>query len=425
MSYIFNNCNSLLSLPDISKWKTDKVINMSYIFSNCNLLLSLPNISEWNTYNAVDMSFMFFNCYSLKYLPDISKWNIINVQNLSHIFSNCEELLSLPDISNWNISHVSDLSFMFSDCKSLLSLPDISKWNMLSIKCMQYMFNNCHSLSSLPNISKWFLFKVIDMNSLFNNCYSLYSLPDISNWIFIIEIDNIFSNCVSLVSLPNIEKWSSNCSNLLKISFLNNKSILEEVINSELKYFNFETSITLNDFLNLFDYILDSNSANYLCFINEKFQNCISLLTFPNFDNFDFPLKDFRDDNFVQNLIDKMNNELKYDKNISNNENINNNEELKDILINFCNKKSNFKNTIKGVLKIELSETNKNIILFNTKINDGIDIYLKEEKIHTILDENKYNNYYNFSDEGIFIFEIVFNVDMNNLIGFFENNTNT
>ena len=32
---MFLNCKSLSSLPDISKWNTENVLDMSYMFSNC------------------------------------------------------------------------------------------------------------------------------------------------------------------------------------------------------------------------------------------------------------------------------------------------------------------------------------------------------------------------------------------------------
>ena len=38
MNDIFSDCNSLTSLPDISNWNTNNVINMSYMFSDCNSL---------------------------------------------------------------------------------------------------------------------------------------------------------------------------------------------------------------------------------------------------------------------------------------------------------------------------------------------------------------------------------------------------
>ena len=41
---LFNGCNNLSSLPDISKWDTNKVTDMSYIFNGCSNLSSLLNV---------------------------------------------------------------------------------------------------------------------------------------------------------------------------------------------------------------------------------------------------------------------------------------------------------------------------------------------------------------------------------------------
>ena len=48
---------------------------MRIMFSGCNSLISLPDISKWNTDNVTDMSGMFSGCYSFISLPDISKWD--------------------------------------------------------------------------------------------------------------------------------------------------------------------------------------------------------------------------------------------------------------------------------------------------------------------------------------------------------------
>ena len=97
---MFYNCESLISIPDISKWKTDNVIDMSYMFYNCYSLTSIPDISKWNTHNVIDMSYMFFGCESLLKIPDISNWKTNNTINMRAIFSSCISLLSLPDISS-------------------------------------------------------------------------------------------------------------------------------------------------------------------------------------------------------------------------------------------------------------------------------------------------------------------------------------
>ena len=44
MNGIFNQCSSLISLPDVSKWNTNNVIYMNGRFDQCLSLISLPDI---------------------------------------------------------------------------------------------------------------------------------------------------------------------------------------------------------------------------------------------------------------------------------------------------------------------------------------------------------------------------------------------
>ena len=143
MSYLFYNCSTLSSLPDISKLNTNNVTKMSDMFYGCSALKSLPDISKWNTSNVTHMREMFCGCSSLKSLPDISKWNVSNVINMSSMFYGCSSLKSLPDISKWDTSHVIHMREMFYDCSSLSSLPDISKWNTINVKDMSDIFKGC------------------------------------------------------------------------------------------------------------------------------------------------------------------------------------------------------------------------------------------------------------------------------------------
>ena len=57
-----DGCSSLTSLPDISKWNTNNVMNMYYMFYGCSSLSSLPGISKWNIDKVYDMSSMFDGC---------------------------------------------------------------------------------------------------------------------------------------------------------------------------------------------------------------------------------------------------------------------------------------------------------------------------------------------------------------------------
>ena len=202
--FMFHKCFSLISIPNLSNWKTNNITNMNQMFSNCSSLKSLPDISNWNTSNVSDMGYMFDGCSSLESLPDISNWNISNVTNMQDMFRGCSSLLSLPDISNWNTDKVIYMQDMFCRCSSLKCLPDISKWNTSNVKFMRYMFSGCSSLLSLPDLSKWNIKNVIHMQEMFSNCSSLISLPNISNWniISVQNMEDMFEGCSSSLIIP-------------------------------------------------------------------------------------------------------------------------------------------------------------------------------------------------------------------------------
>ena len=68
------------------------------------------------------------------------------------------------------------------------------------------------------------------------------------------------------------------------------------------------------------------------------------------------------------------------------------------------------KNFIKGELEIKLNEIQDNkILLFNTKIKNGIDVYLNNKKVNMIQDNELWKIDYNFEKDGKYIFQIVFN----------------
>ena len=210
MSYMFNECKTLISVDDISNIDTKNIIDMTHMFYNCKSLISLPDISYWDTTKVADMSNMFKNCSSLKSLPDISEWDIDNVTNISGMFSGCSSLDSLPDISIWNTKNIINLSNLFSKCSSLKSIPDISNWNVGKTKNISSIFSGCITITSLPDISKWNTNSVTNMTCIFEDCKSLEVLPDLSKWATnrVTDISNMFSGCASLISLPNISKWN-------------------------------------------------------------------------------------------------------------------------------------------------------------------------------------------------------------------------
>ena len=124
-SFMFAGCASLISLPDISKWKADNICNLISIIENCSLLNYIPNISKWklNFNNKIKINNIFKGCKSLLIIPDLSKWNIdfskyFNISSSSDF--SCEiiktdSLLSENIIKNYSLSEHSSSSKINND----------------------------------------------------------------------------------------------------------------------------------------------------------------------------------------------------------------------------------------------------------------------------------------------------------------------
>ena len=134
--FVKNNKNNCKMIIDNKEYEITEEYNVN---NNEKLQITLNGIN-----NVTDVSFMFDECYYLSSLPDIDKFSTDNIINMSHMFNNCYSLKSLPDISKWNTDNVTNMSYMFNECYSLQSLPDISKWNTDNVTNISYMFNECY-----------------------------------------------------------------------------------------------------------------------------------------------------------------------------------------------------------------------------------------------------------------------------------------
>jgi surface protein len=168
----------------INKAKTERILtiklqekepitDMSFMFYNCKSLISLPDISKWDISNVIYMKSMFYSCSSLKFISDISRWKTGKVENMCSMFDKCESIKCLPDISNWDMSNVNNISYFFNKCKSLQYLPDISKWNTNQLCNINEIFADCNSLIELPSIEKWNLNNINKKENIFDGCNSL------------------------------------------------------------------------------------------------------------------------------------------------------------------------------------------------------------------------------------------------------------
>ena len=83
---MFKECNSLISLPDISEWNINNFYNMSYMFDQCISLVSIPDLSQWDFDKINNMSNIFFGCPSLLFLSEKLYNNIkLNRKNSSYL----------------------------------------------------------------------------------------------------------------------------------------------------------------------------------------------------------------------------------------------------------------------------------------------------------------------------------------------------
>ena len=170
ISYMFADCESLISVSRTLSWKTDSITIMMGLFAGCTSLQVLPDLSLIDTSKITNMRGIFLGCQSLKSLPDISKWNTEKVTYMQHLFDNCSSLTSIPDISKWNTENVTNMQYMFRNCSSLKTLPDFSKWNMRKVSNIQGIFEGCVKLITMPNIENWQLANNAITTNMINKC---------------------------------------------------------------------------------------------------------------------------------------------------------------------------------------------------------------------------------------------------------------
>ena len=112
--FVKNNKNKCKMIIDNKEYE----ISEKYNIENYNDKILKIKLKELE--NVTNMRGMFCDCESLSSLPDISKWNTNNVTNMSNMFYECSSLSSLPDISKWNTNNVTNMSFMFYNCSNTI-----------------------------------------------------------------------------------------------------------------------------------------------------------------------------------------------------------------------------------------------------------------------------------------------------------------
>ena len=213
MNYMFSNCYSLQSIPQLD---TSKVTSMSSMFSNCHSLQSIPQL---DTSSVTNMSSMFSSCYSLQSIPQL---DTSKVTSMSSMFSNCHSLQSIPQLDT---SSVTNMSSMFASCYSLQSIPQLDTSKVTNTSSM---FSNCYALQSVPQLDTS---KVTSMNSMFSSCYSLQSIPQLDTS-SVTNMSYMFQNCYSLTNPKTYKAGASsqtsiNLSNLMNNKFMTKQQLID------------------------------------------------------------------------------------------------------------------------------------------------------------------------------------------------------
>ena len=141
MSYMFYECNSLMSLPDISNLNLSRVNSMKHMFCGCKSLISLLHFYILNKYK----NYIIFEV-TYKNNEDERKVNILdnnfikrNKDNGSIIYNNSEyelkEYFEAHEKMNKDTfkllicldKNIKDISYIFYECKSLISIDYYQK----------------------------------------------------------------------------------------------------------------------------------------------------------------------------------------------------------------------------------------------------------------------------------------------------------
>uniref|UniRef100_UPI00261058A9 BspA family leucine-rich repeat surface protein n=1 Tax=uncultured Methanobrevibacter sp. TaxID=253161 RepID=UPI00261058A9 len=183
--------------------------NMSYMFYGCNSLISLPDISKWNVKNVNNMSYMFYGCNSLISLPDIYKWNVENVNNMSYMFYGCISLVSFLNIQLSNISNTFDRNNIFYDYFNFLNNIENPVNNFIKIEKQNTLLNK-YALKGqkILIVMLWSKILISNENYFIHKDYlckaspeSEFCLKDISDYLgIIIDIVENYRNAIEKIT---------------------------------------------------------------------------------------------------------------------------------------------------------------------------------------------------------------------------------
>ena len=110
--FVENNKGNLRLTINDKEIEFCPILKRKYFNDNKNKIIELKLEEIKIVSNA---SYMFLNCESLISFNHNSDLDLTNVTNISHLFSGCSLLLHLPDISKWNFCNLTVIDSVFLD----------------------------------------------------------------------------------------------------------------------------------------------------------------------------------------------------------------------------------------------------------------------------------------------------------------------
>lgn len=159
LSYIFDTCKSLISLPSNLNW--GKITNVIAAFRGTTSLNDEVNIEPLDVLSlegifqrsniakilnlSVQSAYTAFNAFESSKLTEIGNIDLPDITTATYAFSNIP-IVHFPKI---NIPKIADCSFIFYNNRSMQSLE---YWDFSNVTVATNMFKGCSALSSIGDV---------------------------------------------------------------------------------------------------------------------------------------------------------------------------------------------------------------------------------------------------------------------------------
>ena len=246
MEFMFFNCISLTNVKFGDNFTIEKVKNIERIFQNCYNIENI-DMSKFKSNELVDMGYMFKNCYKLKNIKFGPEFTTEKVETMYALFKNCTSLKKV-DLSKFKSNSLLDMSYMFSDCHNLESYNFSPEFTGEKVITMTHLFENCISLTSI-DFSNFISGDLVDLTYVFLGCTRLKKVK-FGEEFTARKVDNMyemFRGCLSLTSVdlskfhPKVLLETANmfydCVSLVQVKFHNNL-ILKDMRHMENMFYN-------------------------------------------------------------------------------------------------------------------------------------------------------------------------------------------